>query len=204
MNKPIKQAMHDLYSDIQLSADELQDIKSLAGDEPQKPAVSHAVTRRWNTVVLSLCAMVCTVAVSLTWFSMNHQLMHSQIKVDAIVADAIDNHVLHNVLEYKTQSIDTLAQAFSYLGFAPINSLLTKSYGQLVGARPCFILGMPAAQLRYQPDNAASATVFQTRYQEDVYGILPSQEEPITTVNRGVSVSLWVEDDVLMVTAASL
>ncbi len=104
----------------------------------------------------------------------------------------------------KTQSIDTLAQAFSYLGFAPINSLLTKSYGQLVGARPCFILGMPAAQLRYQPDNAASATVFQTRYQEDVYGILPSQEEPITTVNRGVSVSLWVEDDVLMVTAASL
>jgi hypothetical protein len=203
MKKPIKQAMHEMYSNIQLSNEELNDLKALADTASSQKDVCVSTSSRMNTVVLSLCAMVFTVAVSLTWFSMTNSSMHNTLKVDAIVADAIDNHLLHNVLEYKTQSIDALAQAFSYLGFAPINSLLTESYGKLMGARPCFILGMPAAQLRYQPDDVKWSTVFQARYQEEVYGVLPSQQDPLIRSNRGVDVSMWVENDVLVVTAAS-
>ena len=196
MNKPIKQAVHDMYSDIQLSDEELNSLKSLADTYQPKPVVK----RRFNRIALSLCAMVFTVAISLLWLPM----INGENKVDEIVADAIDNHLQHNVLEYKTQSMDTLAQVFSYLGFIPISTSIAEGYGKLMGARPCFILGMPAAQLRYQPDEIKWTTVFQTRYQKDIYGDLPNQQQPLMTTNRGVSVSMWVENDVLVVTAASL
>lgn len=196
MNKPIKQAMHDMYSDVQLSKEELDALKSLAETYQPTPDAKKRLSR----VTLSLCAMVFTMSISLLWLS----VAHNTNRVDEIVADAIDNHLQHNVLEYKTQSIDALAQVFSYLGIIPISTSITEGYGKLMGARPCFILGMPAAQLRYQPDAVRWATVFQTRYKKEIYGELPAQQQPLTITHRGVSVSMWIENEVLVVTAVSL
>ena len=84
-----------------------------------------------------------------------------------------------------------------------------------MGAQPCFILKTPAAQLRYSKrlndkknihsvSSEGWVTVFQTRYQKEIYGNIPDiqqNEMPLTTVNRGVRVSLWVDNEVLFATA---
>ncbi|MGH1484792.1 MAG: hypothetical protein ACRBCI_01155 [Cellvibrionaceae bacterium] len=202
MKTPIKAAIGDLYKDIELSSKELEDIQSLAQNtekvQPQRKALFERI--RAN----SLITIACTLVLSISIWSLTSDLKFNISKTEAIIADVIDNHLLHKNLEYQTSSLSELNSQFAYLGFMLSKLMTTEKHGELMGARPCFILDIPAAQLRYQKSADAWTTVFQTRYQKNIYGPIPdltTKKEPLVKVERGVKVSLWRENGLLFAVA---
>jgi|GEM_PF-1861064 len=220
MKKPIKLVVQDMYSQACLSSDELQSLRAIpherkgvsSGEEIKQDRQPVSMTiRLWiSGLALSTCIVLSLLVFQPAY--LNRTIGSPSGKIDAIVADVVDNHLLHKALIYQANSLSKIHNKFHYLGFSPFASSLSDSQHQLVGAQPCFILKTPAAQLRYVKspmDNAPGAeeewlTVFQTRYQREIYGNIPSLQQtevPLTTVNRGVRVSLWVDSDVLFATA---
>jgi hypothetical protein len=203
MKTPIKTAICDLYRDIELNDEELADIHALAKEyssqEKKEPKTGFEKIR-----TNSLIMIACTLVLSISIWSLSPNVDLIPNRTDAIIADVVDNHLLHKSLEYRTNSLSELNHQFSYLGFMLTRLMPAEQQGKLIGARPCFILNIPAAQLRYQKNNDNWTTVFQTRYQKDIYGEIPdiqSDKLPITKIDRGVKVSLWRENGLLFAMA---
>ena len=204
MEKPIKSAISDMYHDIKLSQDELESIKKSAHSSTlEETAKNKALPQA--SIIKSMAAVACTLVLAVGLWFLSPFATQQLNKTDDIVSDVIDNHLLHKTLQYNTSSISEISSKFSYLGFivSEPKILYAVKKGKLIGARPCFILNIPAAQLRYQENPHLWTTVFQTRYQKDIYGPIPDiqNNQPLITVKRGVRVSLWRDKELLFAVA---
>jgi hypothetical protein len=201
MKKPIKVSICELYDDISLSQEELDTIRK----SPETERIQHRSKTQFQMIrISSIVAIACTLVISASIWLLSPTLNMSFSKTDNIVADVIDNHLLHKTLLYRTDSLSELNNNFSYLGFILSKVIPAEQDGELLGARPCFILNIPAAQLRYQKSPNLWTTVFQTRYQKDIYGPIPdikSKESPLVKIDRGVQVNLWRENGLLFAVA---
>ena len=205
MKTPLKSAVRDLYDDVKLSPTELEQIKSDGANHASAASQNHRMIK-WKPVY-NIAAVVCLCVMSVALWQLAATNANRAIdKTEVIIADVIDNHLAYKTMQYQTTSLAELSQHFSYLGFMLATSKPMQTIGldKLLGARPCLILDIPAAQLRYQIDDNRWATVFQTRYQKNIYGPVPDildKQQPLMTTNRGVNVSLWREGDLLFAVA---
>lgn len=198
MKTPIKKLINDMYDDIALSPSELEHIKAHLNTQTEENTSRRAHYR--------LTALMCTMIIGVGLFLSISFSSHHSGKIDAIVEDVIDNHLSYKNLSYNATSLLELNKNFDYLGFALSKSkpISKARYGNLIGAKPCFILNIPAAQLRYQKDKHSWSTIFQTRYDEAIYGPIPDitkQEQPLAKVDRGIEVKLWQDQGLLFAVA---
>lgn len=197
MNKPLKKAIVDLHHNIALSTEELAALRALepsisAESKPQ--GLSYSAKSMVSIVFISACLLL-----TIVWLPTGYSTHQT------IVADVINNHLSHKDLQHKSDSLTKISHKFSYLGFMLSTSKpMDQIQGRLTGARPCLILGIPAAQLRYQTSDGVWTTLFQARYQKRIHGTIPDigqKQTPITKTISGVDVVLWQENGLLFAIA---
>ncbi len=204
MSKPIKTAIKELHKEVKLSTDDLEYFHR-ADDEYSDSQKGKAQTRWFLSRRTYLSAAISGFFLGgIIWLALSN-IVPSTSKTERIFADIVDNHLSYKSLKYNTSSIWELADKFSYLGFMLSDSRSMMSInGKLTGARPCLILNIPAVQLRYQSDNNLWTTVYQTRYEKGIHGLIPDmskQQKPLTVIKSGVQVALWQKDGLLFATA---
>ncbi|MEO0443023.1 MAG: hypothetical protein AAFZ92_04680 [Pseudomonadota bacterium] len=197
---PIKQAIKHLHQDIQLSTDAIEQLRQLDCEHNSKPASSQRGFG-FRAIAAANIALLGLVA----WLLFAYLPGQPENNVNRIVADVVSNHLSHKAMVYDTYSLDELGNKFSHLGFMlSVSRPVEGVEATLIGARPCLILNIPAAQLRYQVNEHRWVTVFQTRYQASIYGPIPKLSEkknPLVTVKGGVKVSLWQDNGLLFAMA---
>ncbi|MBX2809555.1 MAG: hypothetical protein KTR20_13100 [Cellvibrionaceae bacterium] len=191
----LKVSIKSLYQDIRLSDEELADLRK------QTAHTHNRKTYFTPFISTAVCLAVCLAVFYTFW----QDSIQKRI-VDNLMADVISNHLSHKELVYQTASVAELSRHFSYLGFllSHSNYVDASIAGDLLGARPCLILNVSAAQLRYQLDEHHWATVFQVRYDKNIYGDIPDKhadKQALTRTQQGISVNIWREGDILFASA---
>jgi len=188
-----------MHKETQLSTEDLAGLRAIEQHYSDNQQSTAVLTKR--TFMGYLATAMCTALVAvLLWVAW----MPDVDKTEQIFADVANNHLSYKTLKYNTESLVELGDKFSYLGF-----MLSKSgpmqaiKGALSGARPCLILNIPAAQLRYQTKDKRWSTVFQTRYEKSIHGIVPdiSHQAPLVAVKNGIRISVWKEHGLLFAMA---
>jgi len=208
MKELIKPAINDMYKEVKLSEDDLEYLHRSVKEHNLKGGSRSNVRQYFLilekcTSVLRVTSMIflagCILFMSLT------TAIDIDNKSEEIFADIVDNHFENAAIEYTATSLAELSRNFSYLGFVLSNPLpVMKLEGQLTGARPCFILNMPAVQLHYQVNNQSRATVYQTRYKKAIHGAIPElgrDQKPLLKVEEGIQMALWKIGDLLFAIA---
>ena len=198
---PIKQAIKHLHEDIQLSSKAIQQLRQLEPEQHESDSVSTHSNLGFRAIAAANIALLGLVA----WLLLAYLPGQPENNVNRIVADVVSNHLSYKDMVYSSYSLDELGNKFSHLGFMLSASRpIEKVDATLIGARPCLILNIPAAQLRYQISEHRWVTVFQTRYQPSIYGPVPKLSEnnrPLVTIKGGVKVSLWQDNGLLFAMA---
>jgi hypothetical protein len=125
----------------------------------------------------------------------------------AIAREVADNHLQLKPLQFSASALDELRGDFSRLSFRLRDSALPAlAELSLRGGRYCSIQGAPAAQFRLVDTGAEHTyTLYQARYEPERFGDMPRvahRETPRLLRARGLSIRLWVEQDVLFALVA--
>ncbi len=195
-----------MHKEIRLSTDDLEYFHHAADEysESQKSKTKTQPSWFLSSRTYLSAAISCLFLGGFIWLALLN-FSPSTDKTEQIFADIVDNHLSYKSLKYNTNSIWELADKFSYLGFMLSDSQsIIAIDGKLTGARPCLILNIPAVQLRYQSTNNLWTTVYQTRYEKGIHGLIPDiskQQKPLIAIKSGVQVALWQKDGLLFATA---
>lgn len=127
--------------------------------------------------------------------------------VREIAMEVVKNHLKLKPLEVETSSMVEVQHFFNQLDFLPQRSTtLAQRFllgdGAMLGGRYCSIKGVTAAQLRYRGSTKEISTLYEVGYDPLVFGVIPdviAGEVPLDIVVKGLQVSLWKEQGLLMV-----
>ncbi|MCK8046373.1 hypothetical protein MSG37_15920 [Shewanella sp. 1CM18E] len=160
----------------------------------------------------ALLAIVLNTSLGLNW---QHSFVNAESQISGngvtnnmankIAEEVATNHIKMKPLEIQAAQLSLLRNYFTELDFTLVNSQQINSTSQMLGGRYCSILGLTAAQIRFN-DNNQLVTLYQVQYDSARYGKLPNidnGETPIQLVVRGVDIAIWVERGLLMATASS-
>ncbi|MDC3332681.1 hypothetical protein OAV62_00400 [bacterium] len=209
--QPLKSALEQQLAKETLADDQLQRLMAMQSNMqgevyPVSGAVAapHSPRRFLPAVAVSLLLLVMGFWWQLPEFSSRGAAGDS---VRDIAMEVVKNHLTLKPLEVKSRSMVEVQNFFNQLDFLPQRStLLAQRFlmadNTMLGGRYCSIKGVTAAQLRYQSDDAEISTLYEVAYDPMVFGEMPNAvagEEPLNTVVKGLQVSLWQEQGLLMV-----
>jgi len=204
MTKPLREGVENHLNQYQLNDDQMQ--RLIAMQDASSSSEEAAYTASWNIRILkfSSVAAALVVAVLLAW-----PVLYSQNKASdiprSIAMEVAKNHIKLKPLEVTSPTLTPIRRYFTELDFSPVKSQLYERRGNnLLGARYCSISGVSAAQLRYKDKRGQFQTLYEVGYDPKVYGPLPDidkGETPLIIIARGVKTTIWVEQDLLMVSA---
>ncbi len=149
-----------------------------------------------------LLALVASVA--LFSLVLLRQQDHQGQMVQAIAQEVAKNHIKMKPLEIQSSQLTELQHYFTELAFSPVQSQLWQPQGQLQGGRYCSIQGEDAAQLRFRGQQGRLLSLYQAPFEPTRHQHLPRAEwgqKPLERYADGVLVRIWVEKDLLMVSA---
>ncbi len=209
MTERMKPAIKKMYRDIKLSEDDLDCFHSMAKEHEFSNSLKNKLRRILlfpEKFIYASTTVGMLFLVGFIWFMSPDATVNIDSKSEKIFEDVVNNHLSDIALKYTSASLVELSSNFSYLGF-----MLSKSQammdvgGDLKGARPCFILNMPAVQLRYQAaGHKLWKTVYQTRYEKSIHGSIPDlgkHQTPLVKIKKGIQVILWRRDGLLFAVA---
>jgi hypothetical protein len=127
--------------------------------------------------------------------------------VRVIAMEVVKNHLKLRPLEVETNSMVEVQDFFDQLDFLPQRSAtLAQQFllgdDAMLGGRYCSIKGVTAAQLRYRGVSTEISTLYEVGYDPSLFGVMPdvvAGEEPLDIMIKGLQVSLWQEQGLLMV-----
>lgn len=208
---PLKLSVKRHLSSKQLSTEQLQALNRLqqtgADDRPPLPESaepSQDSPRRRFHWLLAAAAACLLLGIALLHPLLSPGPTKTPLSVQ-IAQEVAKNHIKMKPLEVSTTDLQRVRDYFSELDFAPISSdIFRPKAGQLQGARYCSIQGVTAAQLRYTQSDGMLQSLYEVGYDPELFGEIPrvdQGEEPLVIYAKGVKVSLWVEKDLLVVSA---
>lgn len=189
---------HNMQTEMSAgSSDETLPVNRIVMTRPSFRLVLPAITALLLIVVVSLLLQPTTISSQAA----------TQDSVREIAAEVVKNHLKQKPLEVKTSSMVEVQGFFNKLDFLPQSStILAKRFliedGAMLGGRYCSIKGVTAAQLRYKDASAKINTLYEVGYNPLLFGVLPdvaAGEIPREIVIKGLRVSLWHEQGILMV-----
>jgi len=198
---PLKQAVTRQVQSQSLTSDQLE--KLLSMQQAVLEPAEQSPQRKPRRLAIAAIFTLCVLGSLLSWQQWNSQPDLSQ----AIASEVVKNHLKQNPLDIRTDNMLGIREYFTKLDFAPQRSSLLASISpdsSMLGGRYCSIQGVTAAQLRYQRQDGVS-TLYEVGYDPEQFGKIPSidrGEKPLSLMLKGLSVSLWVEKDLLMVSVS--
>lgn len=208
MKQELRQSVEQHLNQHQLNDDQLQTLMNMQANAQAGNAKPEITSNgEFHKYARLACAALVMLAVSLIWLP-EYWAGRAADMPQAIAMEVAKNHIKLKPLEVKTQTLAPIRSYFTELDFSPVRSLLYESRGNLLlGARYCSIAGVSAAQLRYKDAEGQMQTLYEVGYDPEIYGPLPDidkGEMPLVIIARGVKTTIWVEQDLLMVSAENL
>jgi len=204
MTTPLRKGVENHLNQYQLNDDQMLRLMTMQGENSSPEETPY--TSRWNIRNLQFTSVAAAliVAVVLAWPTLYSPRNTSEIP-HAISMEVAKNHIKLKPLEVTSPTLTPIRRYFTELDFSPVKSQLYERRGNsLLGARYCSISGVSAAQLRYKDKRGQFQTLYEVGYDPEIYGPLPDinkGEMPLIIVARGVKTTIWVEQDLLMVSA---
>lgn len=195
--KSIKDATKSYYQQASLNDDAMDRFSSML--EEEKPKAGF----QFRPQLVAACLLV---VVSLAIFLVPSSPQTVEM---AIAKEVVKNHIKMKPLEIESNDLGALRKYFTQLDFFLIQSQ-RYDIGNMLGARYCSIQGVTAAQMRYQSpidDGANVISVYEVEYDPQLFGDIPSLDQglaPKEIILNGLSVKLWVEKGLLMVSVAEV
>ncbi len=133
-----------------------------------------------------------------------YRIHSANLLVDAIVLEAVNNHLNLKPLEVKNAQLSEVLKYFDMLSFKPVrSSAITGNPGdRLLGGRYCSILGIDAAQIRVQSHDGKISSWYQGMLSPDRLKYIPDVAQggqPVVRAIKGMQVRLWQQDGVVFV-----
>lgn len=208
---PLKSALQQQLAAERLDGEQLQQLMQLqcelspANNDAAETHVKASRRRFYRPALLA--SLLLLGLLTLLW----QPLMHSggDGRAREIAMEVVNNHLKLKPLDVKTQSMAEIQGFFTQLDFLPQSSRVLQQQflladTSMLGGRYCSIKGVTAAQLRYRlsGDAEAVSTLYQVGYDAELFGALPRAdlgEPPRQLTLKGLTVSMWLERDLLMV-----
>jgi len=203
MKRKMNDAFLQHFEEQSLNSDQIAELDRLinGGDVVDQSNASGIVRVRQYFAA----ALIAMLLISVGWYQWFESPGLSM--PEKIAAEVAKNHLKRRPLEVSTQSMMDIQQYFTELDFMPTrSSWFPLGDQQLLGARYCSIQGVTAAQLRYSGAQDETVTLYEAPYDADIFKSLPNVdagELPLQVFSKGLQVKIWVEKDVLMVSAAA-
>lgn len=195
MTRPLKDLLREHYGRETLSREQVHRLRTIARSTP------YPRTRRRLLLACAavLVASIATAGILRLWSAGEADWQYRLAEEIAM------NHLAGSPLDVTGDSIEGLRPAFTSLGFSLIESpAITRIGWRVEGGRYCSLQAVPAALLRYRSADNTVITVYQAPYDRSRHGPLPERDgSPLAMTVRGVHVTAWVEDGILMATASS-
>lgn len=212
-SKPLKDVIKEKAKSEVLSDNELARLMSMQSVElVKKEAVSSIGSNenkikavgsrlpgpRWRWA--SGLAAMCVLAVLLSTFNFNQGTSKNDFSIE-IAEEVVKNHLKLKPLDVHSDNMMGIREFFTLLDFRPSTSTNFNVESNLLGGRYCSIQGVTAAQLRFEQNDGLS-TLYQAPYSKRDFGLIPKIEQgqsPLYVMTKGVPVTMWVENGLLMV-----
>jgi hypothetical protein len=193
MKPSLKHSVNELLESVQLDDARLRNLERMQQTHRSRPWWQHPAL----PVAAAACIIAALLVALLPWLSPQRV----DDPVLAIAEEVALQHIKHEPLEVRGNSITAVEGYFEDLGFALIDPLGDLPDAELVGGRYCSVKGIKAVQLRRQDANGQTQTLYQVPYDAGSFGALPDVgdgEAPRRLLARGLVVDLWVERGLLM------
>lgn len=195
--QPLRQALKELLQQDSLSERELTKLQKT---EQFSLSAWFGHQRRLTFASLSLIATLLLLVINFHWSGVPVDNIQSRI-----ADEVLTNHLKIKGLDIETDSIIELQAFFDQLDFSPYLSSQIQNLGlTLVGGRYCSLQGVLAAQLRFVSVEGEAVTYYQVLYDPQRFGFIPDLAQganPSQVRERGFTMSLWKEQEVMMVIA---
>lgn len=200
--RPLREQLRNLLGRDRLRDDEFDDLQSLLGQR----GTPGGNDRNRATLIAVAASVLLMFGV---WFahdmgSPGNPAYRGETSL-RIAEEVLTNHIHMRALDLETSSMDQVRQGLDRLDFVPVSSEVVDATGlRLVGARYCTLQGRIATQLMFHDHSGEIITFYQAAYDAQRFGQLPDidrQQRPLTLVKRGVRITIWVEQGVLVAQA---
>lgn len=224
MNNNFRQQVKQQFEKNQLDDTQLDRLQQILNKQPSSPRVEEYsedflspkahdflgyfvnFCKKGNNIkrlgISVAAAALMVMAVHLSYFSAYRNLPLE------IAKEVAKNHIKMKPLEVNSDQISDLRRYFTQLDFLVASSTIyPPDLKRLLGGRYCSIQGETAAQLRFRGGENNNSTLYEVPYDEEIFGFIPhvSQgEKPQKMLVKGLSISLWVEKGLLMVSVESI
>ncbi|MDZ7753892.1 MAG: hypothetical protein U5S82_20160 [Gammaproteobacteria bacterium] len=192
---PLKDAVREQQSRYHLHPHQLDRLLAMQGKGME------ASRRRTPPRGLMSAVAGMVLAFGLGWLAVWYSQPPAQSITELIADEVARNHLKLKPMEVRDDELPVLREYFDQLDFRPVDSpLLAANDIRLLGGRYCSLQGHIAAQLRFRTADGDRGTLYQARYDPEVFGPLPRRgqgETPITVEARGLAVTIWVEQGVV-------
>lgn len=204
--QPLRDALREQFRGEQLDVAQLQALKALQTVAPQaereaRGAAPALPARRRFFAVAASVAAAATVGY---WGLFGLRAFRDTSNIDALADEIAFNHLFEKPLDVSANSLDTLREAFAGVGFMLQEAPFELPPGaELIGGRHCSIASVPAVMLRYRV-GTGMVGVCQARFDPARHRGVPDMQvaaAPVTTMARGLKVSLCHDRGVLMAMA---
>jgi len=198
MKQPLRTGIKNHIEEEKLSELQLDQLMTLQ-HETATYSLKHKPLLQAVTTYISVAASIMIALFML------FELGSNQTFTEQIAHEVAKNHINLKPLEVKTSSMDVIQSYFTQLDFMPITSDYFGQFSNtMLGGRYCSIKGVTAAQLRYTNQSGDKVTLYETQYDAGIFSELPKLEQgepPLELYAKGVKINIWVEKDLLMVSA---
>ena len=168
-------------------------------------AMQQDATPKHKPLLRAVTTYIAVAAAIMITLFLTFEFGSHQTLTEKIAHEVAENHTNLKPMAVSTSSIDNIQTHLTQLDFMPIQS---RYFGQFNNVMLCggysSIIGSTAAQLRYTNQTGRIITLYQTPYDASTFSQLPkldSGDEPLIVHIKGVKVTIWVEKELLMVSA---
>ena len=198
--------LKSFYKGRELDSNQLARLQSIAmaaennaSDHNEKiPNVAVPSTPWWRHPIVAPLLSAAIALLAGIWIASQP----AQISLESIRKEVVKNHLKRLPMDIETSNVAAIAEKLDRLDFA----LVTPELGQLgqhqvIGGRYCSIGGNIAAQLKIERDGGKFSTLYITAATPIENEMKQVVAAPFQSVQDGVQVKLWKENDLIYVLA---
>lgn len=193
---PLRQQLAEMLNRQQLDEQQFARLQ-------RKLTTPRAERARWRAY---LAAAACiTLLVATPFFVQHYQSAPLSQVGERISEEVLTNHTRIYLLDIQTDSFAQLHAKLNRIDFALQETAPEGIPVMLQGARYCTLQGVLATQLIYQTAKGQRLTQYQTLYDRERFGPLPSSRSHAWQASRlasAISIRIWQQNGVLIAEAA--
>lgn len=196
---PLREAVRKQGESLELEPERLAQLLHMQIRTAAQPTAPQRLSRPRR---MALIAAFSVLVGALLGMFLNERTPSQTQAMLALIADEVaENHLALKPMELESGDLEAIRGYFTQLDFRPLETRrLAALDARVLGGRYCTLGGGIAAQLRVRPPEGGLRTLYQTRYDPERFGPVPSLDRgkpPARRMARGMPVTIWVERGVL-------